>query len=131
MYPSTYPHKIVLLTTGFQLPSRRLLFGRARLYLDRIELTGWQVGERYHDVIPLGDIMRIDWNLEARREANVVFHRAEGPPTALILHQVGLWKHTLEERLRWGSPGRFRLAQTPPPPDMPLGDLITFASGMG
>ena len=34
-----HPHSVVLLTSRFQYPDRRLFFTRARLFFDRIELS--------------------------------------------------------------------------------------------
>ncbi|QXD14204.1 hypothetical protein GQ464_012165 [Rhodocaloribacter litoris] len=131
MYSSAYHHKIVLLTSSFQYPPRRLLFGRARLYLDRIELTGWHVGEKFHALIPLDEVCRIEWHLEGGAGPNAVFHLEDGRVIELVLKQGSLWKHTLEERMRWSSPGRYRLAPARPPVDLPLSELITYSTGMG
>lgn len=128
---SRYQHKVVLLTSSFQYPPRRLLFGRARLYLDRIELTGWHVGEKYHQSIPLNEVCRIEWHLEAADGPNVIFHMEDGSSFPLILKQAALWKHTLEERMRWSTPGQYHLAPPRPQPDLPLQDVVAYTTGMG
>jgi hypothetical protein len=131
MFPSAYPHKIVLLTTGFQEPARRLLFARARLYFDRIELTGWHLGERYLMVIALEDLTQIAWNLNAPTgKANVMFHQADGTTIALALREARLWQHTLEQMRRWGAaPATLPAAR--PLPDVPLHELVHYATRMG
>ncbi len=128
---SPYQHRIVLLTSSFQYPSRRLLFGRARMYLDRIELTGWHFGEKHHQDIPLDEVCRIEWRLQDENGPNVIFYMEDGRSHPLILKNADLWKHTLEERMRWSSPGRYPLAPSRPQPDLPLKDLVAFTTGMG
>jgi hypothetical protein len=102
MYPQPYPHKIVLLTTGFRYQDRRLFFARARLFFDRVELSGWQPGERHLSVIPLDAVRRVDW-LPAQAGANVVLHLEDGTSLPLFLEEASLWQHLLEHRLRWSA----------------------------
>ncbi len=124
-------HKIVLLTSSFQYPARRLLFARARLFLDRIELTGWHFGEKYQSQIPFEDLEQIEWKVGETAGPNALFHMADGTTYALHLNQVKLWKHTLEERLRWSKPGLFRLSPSQATRDMPLHELVNYTSGLG
>lgn len=131
MIAAIYQHKIVLLTTSFQYPARRLLFARARLYLDRIELTGWHYGEKYRSQILFDELEQIDWNLEAASGANVTFHMSNGTTYALRLQQVQVWKTTLEERLRWSTPGLFRLSPNRVTRDLPLKELVQYSSRLG
>ena len=105
MEASSSPHRLVLLNTHFRTPNQRLLFAQARLYFDRIELTGWQLRERFEETIPLYGVAHIDWNPNASVEAdafpNVVFHFTDGSTRPLVLDQVASWRHTLENRLSW------------------------------
>ena len=131
MFSTKYTHKIVLLTSSFQYPLRRLLFARARLFLDRIELTGWHFGDKYQEQIPLDQISWIEWKLDAVHGPNVIFHLEDDTQFPLILKQAYLWKHTLEERLQWNAPAHFRLSSAVTKPELPLKDIIAFSSGMG
>lgn len=101
-FPS--PYHLVLLNTRFGVPERRLLFPSARLFFDRIELTGWHLHERYEEVLPLATVTEIDWEPERSTtgvEANVVFHLEDGRTLPLQLDQRASWRHTLENRLSW------------------------------
>jgi len=84
-----------------------LLFGRARLFLDRIELTGFRYNDQYQERITLNDVERIEWRMKAHADPNVVFHLTNGNTTAFTLNQIKLWKHTLEHRIRWNRPVQY------------------------
>lgn len=120
-------HRIVLLTTGFRIPGRRLLFTRARLYPDRIELTGWRPGESYEAVILLDRVQSIEWRA-GTDGSNVVFYQDGEAPLALRLPSQQLWRDMLEERLHWSprdrqpAPSRFH--------NMPMDELVAYMSGM-
>ena len=102
-FPS--PYQLVLLSTRFRAPERRLFFPNARLYFDRIELTGWHLHERFEDVIHLPEVARIDWHPSEsdndELEANVVFEFSDGSALPLMLDQLPSWQHTLENRVSW------------------------------
>jgi len=131
MFLPAYHHRIVLLATGFQDPDRYLLFGRARLFLDRIELSGWHFGERYQQVIPLDEVCHIEWNAGVVAGPNVVFCLGEDRQFSLSLKHIHTWEHMLQERLQWSAPGRYRLAPQRPMLDLPLNDVVAYTSGMG
>ena len=46
MYGHTHRHPIVLHASRFRFAEQRLFFSRARLFPDRIELSGWLPGKR-------------------------------------------------------------------------------------
>lgn len=46
-------HDVSLRSASFSLEDQWLLWSRARLYADRMELMGWHLWGRYHRVIPL------------------------------------------------------------------------------
>lgn len=129
-------HRIELLCTSFRYPARRLFFARARLYLDRIELSGRFFSEKHAVRIRQDEIERIEWRLTARgtSEPNTVFHLEDGRQIVLVLGEVHRWQDMLEERLNWraGRPGgllpsRMLFSTTP---DLPLHDLVAYASSM-
>ena len=131
-----YDHRIELLSTPFRYPAQRLLFARARLYLDRIELSGRAFGGKHTAQIRWEEVERIAWCLTARgaREPNATFHLVNGQAVALVLGEVHRWQDMLEERLAWGDgrpgearPARMLFAATP---DLPFHDLVAYASSM-
>jgi hypothetical protein len=122
MYSIPYPHKIVLLRSGFQYPERHLFFARARLFFDRIELTGWHLGERHEEVIPLDAVERVEWQ-DSAAHPTVVLHLAGERRLTLSLGQAGQWKHALAQRLDWRE-SRSRFAPDPQAPS--LVDLISY-----
>ena len=127
-----HPHSVVLLTSRFQYPGRRLFFTRARLFFDRIELSGWNLGSKHTRAIPLDAVDKIDWKSDT---PDAVVHLTEGEPVALRLSQVDRWKQSLDQRLHWNATNYFPTTATKTPsttwPDLPLHELITFASSMG
>lgn len=102
-FPS--PYHLVLLNTRFRAPQQRLFFSRARLYFDRIELTGWQLPEPFEEVIHLSDVVQIEWDPQMgdrdKHDVNVVFKFSDGRTLPLVLDQHASWRHTLEHRLSW------------------------------
>lgn len=102
-FPS--PYHLVLLSTRFRLPEQRLLFPSARLYFDRIELTGWHLHERFEKVIPLAEVTGIEWNATMsdgpEEAAATVFLLDDGQALPVQLDQLASWRHTLEHRLSW------------------------------
>ncbi len=124
-----YPHKIVLLSTGLQMSGGALWFGRARLYPDRIELTGWNARGSYRQVIFLDRITDVRWErMSAAGAADAVIRLHNGADVALRLHQGGRWKTCLEERIRWSPWRRLYAAREGASIDeMPLRDVMAFA----
>ncbi len=127
-----HPHSVVLLTSRFQYPGRRLFFTRARLFFDRIELSGWNLGKKHTHAIPLDAVDKIDWKSDT---PDAVVHLTEGESVALRLSQVDRWKQSLDQRLHWNATNYLPTTATKTPsttrPDLPLHELITFASSMG
>lgn len=130
-----HPHSIVLLTSRFRYPDRRLFFTRARLFFDRIELSGWDFGKKHERAIPLDDVDQIDWEEDT---CDVILHLAEGSSLTLRLSEQDSWKHLLEHRLAWNATNYTNYTttttaqpQTSTTHTQPLHELITFASSMG
>ena len=124
-----HPHRTILLSSSFQYPERRLFFARARLFLDRIELSGWNFNKREVRQIQLDELDQIEWNAH-----DAVFHLREGGSIRILLPQTASWRHTLEQRFTWSAPGRFPIAartSTTARHDLPLNELVTFATAMG
>lgn len=124
-----HPHRIVLLSSSFQFPERRLFFARARLFLDRIELSGWHYNKREVLKIRLDELDHIEWD-----GTDAVFHLDGDQTIRIQLPQATSWRYTLEQRLSWSAPGRFRMAapvSTTARRDDSLTELVTFATAMG
>lgn len=122
----SYPHKVVLLRSGFQYPERHLFFARARLYFDRLELTGWHLNEHHEEVIPLDQVDTIAWN-DDQEPVTVELQLKDGRCFALSLSQPTLWKHFLDMRMTWSnSRPAFPVDRQPPS----LKDLIAYSTSM-
>lgn len=51
---------VVLRVSSFALEDRWLIWSKAKLYADRMELVGWSLTGRYHRVIPLERIEEVE-----------------------------------------------------------------------
>lgn len=95
-----------VLTSRCRYANRRLFFGRARLYRDRVVLAGWTWTGRYTRTIALADVQRIRWFSESSGP-NFVFYLRDGEAVRLRLQAGGLWKCQVEmglgQRVRTNS----------------------------
>lgn len=130
MSTPSHAHKIVLLTTGFHLPDRRLLFPRARLYMDRIELRAWGLSASMPRTVSFDHLRDVSWPETDDTSGAVVFHLDDEPPLTLVLDDVDRWKRMLDERVRWGAPGQFRVGAGSRALDLPLKELAVYASSL-
>lgn len=88
-----------LLSTRCRLPDRTLWFGRARLFEDRIELSGWTLRGRYGRTVALADVEEVEW-WTGEEKVNFALHLKEGRSVPLHLRQAaGTWKFEVQERL--------------------------------
>lgn len=123
-----YPHKIVLLRSGFRYPERHLFFARARLFFDRLELTGWDLNERHEEVIALDSVRRVEWQDEGEQaDALLRLHLDDGREVVLGLSDGASWRRALELRLSW-RPDRAPLAHDRQPASMK--ELIAYSTSM-
>ncbi len=75
-----------------------LLGGRATLYADRIEVTGWMWRGRFHRVVSLSSLVEVSWEPRThRRTLRLVLVGGETLP--LVLRHAGQWKYLLHQRL--------------------------------
>lgn len=130
MTTMTYPHRVVLLATAYKDPKLSLLFAKARLYMDRIELSGWHLGETVKRSISLNQVNEIDWTVQRGQSHNVVFHLSDGTRIPLCLKRVGQWRTILNDNLRWSAPGRLPMTSDAKVLHLPLKDLIAYTTGM-
>ena len=131
MYPN-HPHSVLLLSSRFQYLDRRLFFTRARLFFDRIELTGWVLGKKHVRAIPLDDVAQVEWDPNT---SAAVLHLSEGDPVRLRLSHLDSWKRSLEQRLWWNAtnylPRPTAKTNSTVRRDVSLHELITFTTSMG
>lgn len=125
-----HPHKIELFRSRFEHLAVRVFAGRAQLFPDRIEFSGWTFGHRYQCRIPLDGIVAIDWSPEAKTGANATFTLKDGQTVAVRLHEVAEWQRVLDERMRWSAPGQFLMRSDQRRLDLPMQDLVAYASSM-
>jgi len=73
-----------------------VLWGRARLYPDRIELIEirW-TGVRRRTIL-LRDVERISWRTDTQRTANISIYRHNDSPVRFWIQGAGLWKYQID-----------------------------------
>ena len=129
---TNHPHNVLLLSSRFQYPDRRLFFTRARLFFDRIELTGWHLGKKHERAIAIDDVSEIEWDT---RSSAAILHLTDGEPVHLRLSHLDSWQYSLEQRLHWNATNYVRrpVSKTDSTAryDGSLTDLITFSTSMG
>ncbi len=86
---STFPD-VSLRTAAFGLEDRWLLWSRAQLYTDRLELNGWYLWGRYHRSIPLGRIGEVE-----PAEDRLLLHLTDGSTLRIEIDAPRSWADTL------------------------------------
>jgi hypothetical protein len=82
---------VPLRTASFTLEDRWLLWARACLYADRLELTGWYLWGRYERRIPLRVIERVE-----APNGCLVLHLQEGRTVTFAIDRAARWKTSIE-----------------------------------
>jgi hypothetical protein len=77
---------IPLRTAPFSLADRWLLWSKARLYTDRLELSGWGLRGRYWRRIPFEALTRVE-----HEENCLVLHVADDTPLRLRMSAPSRW----------------------------------------
>lgn len=85
------PGRRAIRRSTFRFARPALLWGRALLYEDRIELRGWNLGGRYRRVIGLRDIDHVD----ALTAEAVGLWCSGGETLRLHLEDAAEWKRSL------------------------------------
>lgn len=99
-----------LLSTRCRVPDRRLWFGRAELYEDRIRIRGWTWRGRYRRVVPLDQVERVQW-WATTGDVNFMLYLDDGRAVPLrLLRGAGTWNAKLHALL-----GQSLLAHPTPP----------------
>ena len=86
----------MLLSSSFRYADRRFLFGRARLYWDRIELYGLHWRGLHRRTIALRDVLRLSWRTDSLRSANMTLYLRDEEPVRLWVEGAGLWKYQID-----------------------------------
>ena len=130
MQTQHHPHPIQLLSSRFQYADRRLFFSRARLFPDRLELSGWHVGRRHEMHIALTELDHVEWDADA---SAATLHLREGETLRLHLPELVRWRQALEQRLSWSAPDRRPVTRTftSSAADWSLHDLVAYTTSMG
>jgi hypothetical protein len=84
-----------LLSDSFSFARPRLLCARARLYEDRLELTGWRLWGRYCRRIPLRRVLHADVT-----DGNcLLLWMADGRTLRLRVDDARRWQKAIDRRL--------------------------------
>ena len=89
--------KNALRSSPFQYADRRLLFARARLYEDRITLSGLGWTGWHKQTVRLKAVENIDWWAGTCDEVNFALHLRSGESLHMCLRGAGLWNYKLKE----------------------------------
>ena len=83
-----------LLASRFRFSGPLLFCARARLFADRIELTGWHLRGRYRREIALHRILQADVSCEG----DLLLWLSDGKTLRLQIPQPRRWKEMIEAR---------------------------------
>lgn len=84
-----------LLSGSFSFAQPTLLCARARLYEDRLELTGWRLWGHYRRRIPLRRILQVD----APGSDRLLLWLADGQTLRLRIDDARRWQQAIAHRL--------------------------------
>lgn len=85
----------VLLTDRFSFCHPSLWFPRARLYADRLELTGWRLWRRYRRCISLYHVLQVD----ATSADRLLLWMANGQTLRLCIDDAQQWQEAIASQL--------------------------------
>lgn len=85
------PYNVPLRAASFPPEDRWLFWAQARLYPDRLELTGWYLWGQYERRIPLRAIERVE-----APNGRLVLHLQDGRPVAFAIDRAARWKTSIE-----------------------------------
>lgn len=84
--------RLVLRTGRFIFRDPTLFFARARLYPDRLELSGWRLRGRYHRAIPIKQVLQVD----LLSDDSLAIWLSIGETVRLRIGQASRWKEEIE-----------------------------------
>jgi hypothetical protein len=89
------PKGEALLSDSFSFARPTLWCAQARLYEDRLELSGWRPWERYRRRIPLRCVLKVD----APSANRLLLWMADGQTIRLHLDNASQWQQTIAQQL--------------------------------
>jgi hypothetical protein len=87
--------KQAILAGRFDFQSPALIFPKARLYADRLELSGWHFGGRYNRRVPLKNVLQVD----VVNASGLVIWLSVGETLRIRIGGALLWKQEIDTRL--------------------------------
>ena len=88
-------HRVSVLSGRFSFEQPAMMRPRARLYVDRLELSGLTLRGRFKRIIPVESILHVD----ADGDSRLILWVSSGPAIRLRLPKAPTWKRTID-RLR-------------------------------
>ncbi len=82
----------VLRTGRFTFRDPTLFFARARLYPDRLELSGWRLRGRYRRSIPIKQVLQVD----LLSDDSLMIWLSIGETVRIRIDQAARWKEAIE-----------------------------------
>ncbi len=95
----------VLLSSRIRFLERGLIFGRARLYFDRIIVKGWTWQGRIRKTIRLKDVSSVNWWTLTDDGPNLSIGTNNGGSLAFWVKSPGVWRFRIQELLSADLPG--------------------------
>ncbi|HMB93693.1 MAG TPA: hypothetical protein VKP65_22770 [Rhodothermales bacterium] len=95
-----YPNHIQLLSSHFRYAHKRLFFGRARLFADRIELAGWSASGYHFRCLPLARMVDVDYH-PLKEDSNLTFYLDDGEEISIRVQEAHRWRECYENWLRY------------------------------
>ncbi len=86
----------VLLSSRFRSLDRGVFLGRARLYPDRIVLSGLTWKGRYRRTVMLDEVARIKWWTGEQNTVNLALYLRNDEAVKMWVAGSGLWKYQVE-----------------------------------
>lgn len=96
----THRHHVALIASRFHFAHRRVFAGRARLFGDRIELTGWRLTGRYRRCIALQDIALLE-SYAHEKKAHLTLFLESDEVLILYMKDAFLWRALFENWVRY------------------------------
>lgn len=91
-------HRVQLLASRFRYAGRKALFGKARLYGDRIELASWHLLGLQTRSIQLDHVAHMDYH-HLRNGSNLSVYLDDGEVLELELEEAHVWRQYFENWL--------------------------------
>ena len=104
--------RVPILTSRFRFAGRRTIAGRARLYADHIELSGWEHFRHFRRRIPLGMVGAMYYHLRGH-DGNLTLELMDGVTMHLLIEEAHRWREHYEAWLRYDTLPSAKLRSDP------------------